>query len=273
MLADSINPDDLPKHLQQRLKTWRHTQSICEQLPKPSPSVKYHLQNVQCERRFPKTQVNVLDIDSLVAAQAMLSSSTNRPAKVAVLNLADDSSPLGYPDFSAAQEESLARKSTLMLHLDMKMYPIKDTSGIYSKNVAVFKDVEDNDYAIIKPFCVDVLTVPGVRHPNLTEDGHMHAEDIKRLDDKIRLMYEMAYLNNIDRLILGASSCGAWRANPEDVAEAFRKVGSEFDGVCEQVVFAVMRPTAGMLFGHREPDAKCNYETFKRILESNVSSI
>ncbi len=269
MLSETIDPSGLNEPFRTRVKVWRHTLSICNKVPVPEASVKYDLSNGEITKKFEKTIVRVVDIDAFAAAQSLLLDGN----KVAVLNLADDFSPCGFVGTgSGCQEESLARRSTLCQHLDMNLYPIDDVSGIYSENVVVFRDTEEKRYELIMPFKVDVLTVPGVRHPQLLEDGHMIAEDIERMENKIRLMYQMAAKHSVDRLVLGASSCGAWKAPPEDIAEAFCKVGSEYDGVCEKVVFAIMRPIAGMLFGHRESDAKCNYEVFKKIMELDVSS-
>jgi hypothetical protein len=86
-------------------------------------------------------------------------------------------------------------------------------------------------------------------------------------ESAVTLMYEMAQKNNVDYLILGASSCGAWRCNPNDVAQEFKEVGQRFDGVCERVVYAIMKPTREMLFTHRHVDSKCNYDVFAAVLD------
>ena len=263
MLSDAIDPNALPEPFRTRVLTWRHTKNICQKLPQPSVSIKHKLNDDPVLRRFGLTVVEVLDTDSFVAAQNLLCPQK----KVAVLNLADDCSPLGFVfTGSGAQEESLARRSTLCQHLDIHMYPLDDISGIYSKNVIVFKDAEEMGFSKIKPFKVEILTVPGVRHPRLLEDGHMCPKEIQRMENKIRLMYQMASKYDVDRLVLGASSCGAWKANPEDVANAFKKIGQEYNGVCEKIVFAIMKPTRNMLFSHRNQDAQCNFDVFKRVL-------
>lgn len=263
MLTDDIDPETFPEPFKTRNYVWKHTLSICDRLPPPpAASMKYKLSDEDLQKRYSGTRIAVVDVDTFTAAHSLLSPGK----KVAVLNLADDFMPLGYPHASGAQEESLARRSTLSQHLDIKMYPIDDTSGIYSENVVVFKDTEANGYRTIPPFKVDVVTVPGVRHPRLLKDGHMQPEEICRMENKIRLMYQMAAKHSVDRLVLGASSCGAWRGNPEDIAEAFKKIGKEYDGVCEQVVFAIMKPTSEMLFTHRTPQAQCNFDVFKRVL-------
>lgn len=264
-MISSIDAGSLPEPFKTRVIIWRHTEKICDQIPMPLTSQKLKLDlGMNIEKRYDTTKTRVVDTDAFVAARSLLQAGL----RIAVLNLGDSSIAGGNVSTgSGCQEESLFRRSTLCRHLDITMYPLDDSHGIYSENVVVFRDTEAEEYKLIKPFKVDVLTVPGVRHPKLLEDGHMSPEDIERMENKIRLMYQMAVKYSVDRLVLGASSCGAWKGKPEDIAEAFRKVGSEYDGVCEKVVFAIMRPTAGMLFGHRESDAKCNYETFKRILE------
>lgn len=124
---------------------------------------------------------------------------------------------------SGAQEESLSRVSTLVKHLDWKMYPIADDAGIYSKNVKIFRDSEENGFGVIEPFTVDIMSVPAVRHPALDKDGHMSEHDLQRLYRKVRLMYQLAQRNKIDRLVLSASGCGAWKCPSTDVAAAFKE--------------------------------------------------
>lgn len=266
-----MDVDSYPEPFKTRIKVWRHTESICKKLPTPPPSTKMFVRHYEPIRRYESTRVEVRDEDSLAAARSLLQTGK----KIAVLNLADESIPLSCINTgSGAQEESLGRRSNLCQHLDIHMYPIEDNAGIYSQDVVVFRDTEANRFALIKPFKVDVITVPGVRHPCLDEHGHMKSDDRVRMRNKITLMYEMAQIHKIDYLVLGASSCGAWKANPREVAEDFKQVGKKFDGTCERVIFAILKPAADMLFTHRAPTAECNYGIFQSILEeSDFSSV
>lgn len=53
---------------------------------------------------------------------------------------------------------------------------------------------------------------------------------------------------------------------PIDVAQTFKRVLKEYDGVCEMVCFAVMKHRKDMLCTHRDVDAKCNHSVFCQVL-------
>ena len=57
-------------------------------------------------------------------------------------------------------------------------------------------------------------------------------------------------------LILGAFGCGAFQNDPRVVAEAYKKVLAELDGVFREVHFAV----------YCSPRDQVNYEVFKKVL-------
>ncbi len=194
MLTDAVDPMSFPEPFRTRVQVWRHTEHICKNLPASTQSTKMFVKHCTPIKRYEFTRMEVRDQDSLAAARSLLRSGKT----IGVLNMADDAVPCGYPSSgSGAQEESIARSSTLCQSLDMHMYPIQDDAGIYSKDVVVFKDTEANNFRCIKPFRVDILTVPGVRHPCLDENGLMKEQDLVRMRDKITLMYEMAQKNGV----------------------------------------------------------------------------
>ena len=57
-------------------------------------------------------------------------------------------------------------------------------------------------------------------------------------------------------MILGAFGCGAFQNDPKVVAEAYKKVLEEFDGVFREVHFAV----------YCSPRDTANYDAFKKVL-------
>lgn len=207
-LTDQIDPDLYPEPARSRLICWRHTKRICEQLPRIEPDAKIKASSYCDHKRCHQTEVKVLDRDCLEVARDLCAVGK----RVGVLNLADDCMPLGYPEQSGAQEESIARRTNLCQHLHISKYPIQDDAGIYSRNVIVFKDTEKKGYSLIKPFAIDILTVPGVKMPTLDEEGHMMESDLARLEVKIRLMFQMAAEHGVHGLILSFSYI-IWRTD------------------------------------------------------------
>jgi uncharacterized protein (TIGR02452 family) len=258
----------LPEPFKTNIETWQHTKTICDKLPEyPSEKIYHDPEFIPVNKQ--KTLYNIWMLDTLKAAKKLI----DLGLKPVVLNLADDCMPGGcvYTG-SCAQEESLFRSTTLCKHLSQRSYPIKDNELLYSTNVIVLKASTDEKYKLLdKPFPIDIISCPGIRHPNLKDD-HMYPEDIDRLKIKIENIFQAAYKNNKDSMVLGALGCGAWRNNPEDVAQVFKEVIQQYDGLFKYVVFAILNQGSIELFApHAKITRKNNYETFKTVLSDIIT--
>lgn len=237
MQSDRINIMALPEPFKTRMITYQHTLQLCKLVP-PSQLLTYKYvfqQDWHPVPRFHETRVTVVASDTFVTAQHL-------PGKVACLNFADDSFPTGCASTgSGAQEESLCYRSTLSRHIDIRHYPLMNNELLYSPRVVVFKAPEEEQFqAIPVPFTVEIISCPGVRHPCLDPiTGHMKASDIDILRTKIETILQVAYLEKVDHLVLGALGCGAWRNPPEEVAAAFKAVIGAHVGLFESIVFAI----------------------------------
>jgi uncharacterized protein (TIGR02452 family) len=241
MITGAIDPDSLQEPWRTRVKIWRSTERQCRALTVP-PSSKHAYDaawDVATHRRHARTRVSVSGVDTFVAARTLV----ERGLRPAVLNLADDSVPGGNVSTgSGAQEESLFRRSSLHRHLPFEMYPLGPRQAIYSPGVVVFREPEAAGYATLKTFFrVDVVTCPGLRHPQI-QDGRLSDADALTLADKVRLIFQAAADHGADSLVLGGLGCGAWRNPPAHVAAIFHDVVDEYDGVFKAVVFAILPP-------------------------------
>jgi uncharacterized protein (TIGR02452 family) len=271
-MISSIDPSSLPEPFRSRILVWRETERICQKLTRaanarqglgpgrpPLPDTRkvrfdaaWNVDEWRARVGAPKWQTvtAVVDQDTLVAAGQLVAGFPD--ARVAVLNLADDGYPGGcvYTG-SGAQEESLFRRTTLQCHLPIVFYPIEADAALYSRDVVVLRDAEANGHAWLPPastFRVDVVSCPGLRHPQLTPDGGLWPADRERLLTKVRLIYRCCAENRATHLVLGALGCGAWRCPPTDVAAVFRTVNDEFAGTFSHVLFAIL-PVAGQRGG------------------------
>ncbi len=272
MMSSDFNVEFLPEPYRTNVRVWRHTQAVCKQLPPPKVATtkvcydatfEWH----RDERR--KTRVQVVSMDTLKAAAALMTIVPD----VAVLNLADDSFPTGCVDTgSTAQEESLCRSSALSHHLDMRHYPLRDGELLYSPGVLVFKDSAANDFRPLdRPYEVDVISCPGLRHPQLTGESRLREEDRERLRVKVRTIFQAAYKHGRRGLVLGSLGCGAWRSPPDEVAAVFKSVLEECDGAFEHVIFAVLpQAQCQQLFAPNAVSSsssrRCNFQTFSSVL-------
>lgn len=195
---------------------------------------------------FPKksvgsTPIAVYDIDTFDASKILI----DIGSKVAVLNMANNIYPGGGVESGhPAQEENLFRRSNLHLHLNKKLYPINMKNDrlqmIYSRHVMVFKENEAKNYDICKPYYVDVMTVPGLYYPSLTDSGELSSNDEIILANKLRISLLVAASEKCDTLVLGALGCGMWGSPPGPVSRVFKTILAEFDGVFSAIVFAIL---------------------------------
>ncbi|KAK0645382.1 hypothetical protein B0T16DRAFT_328849 [Cercophora newfieldiana] len=255
------------------------------------------------------TPISVIDSDSFDAAIAMPSSvlsplSNNPPTtttdleksilsllskdaaspdnltatapRVAVLNMASEHNPGGgWMSGAAAQEEALCFRSTLAASLQGSgWYPIPDRSGLWTRDVVVFRSSMADGHALMVPELetgklpvVSVVSVAGLRRPGVKtvtvgEGKRMvFAEERDRdmTKDKMRLCLRMSATQGHTMLVLGALGCGAFRNPPEEVADCWLEVlqEKEFEGGWfKHIWFAVF---------DRKNDG--NFPIFKRCLD------
>lgn len=165
-----------------------------------------------------KPIIQVLKEDTLNAAQKIYDSCED-DEKLAILNMASDYKPGGGWERGAkAQEEAIARRSNLVSSLNKKFYPIKLNELLYSPCVTVFKD---DSYNQCNEFECAVITCAAIRKPNLIKDREYRVKDFTLMHDKIKTILEVAILNKVDHLVLGAFGCGAFGNPVKQVADIF----------------------------------------------------
>ncbi|MBR1438083.1 MAG: TIGR02452 family protein, partial [Synergistaceae bacterium] len=175
--------------------------------------------------------------------------------KIAVLNFASAIHPGGgVLSGSRAQEECLCRCSTLYPLIDQKWLkesyyiPNKehynfrhDDACIYSEGVVICKsDTDFPERLKTEEFItVDVITcaAPDLRKArysdcNVKELFEIHIQRAKHI-------LHIAALHGVDILVTGAFGCGAFKNDPELVAEAWKEALEEYRKKFEYVIFAI----------------------------------
>lgn len=204
--------------------------------------------------------------------------------KIAVHNFASASNPGGGVENGAnAQEECLCRCSNLYFCLkEREMWerfykphrnahnPIHNDDIIYTPSVTVFKTdtalpklMDEKDW-----YDVDVITCAA---PNLREkpsnqyntgDGTkavvMKDKDLLLLHEKrLRRILDVAVMEGVDTIILGAFGCGAFLNNPEVVACVAKNVIKDYLKAFRSIEFAV----------YCSPRDDRNYKVFERVVK------
>lgn len=231
-------------------------------------------------KKFESTVVSVSKYRSLESA--MFYQRKYPEARICVHNFASATNPGGgVKKGSRAQEEAICRCTTL--------YPVLDTRENWRRYYKFHRDRHDARYTdaciythgilIIKSDTdvpqrlpeykwtkVDVITcaAPNLRerpsnamNPNAGAQVHLTDQELMDLHVKRgRHLLAAAAEQGAQIMILGAFGCGAFQNDPKIVAEAYKQVLPEFEGVFREVHFAV----------YCSPRDTRNYEVFKKVL-------
>ena len=217
--------------------------------------------------RFKNTAISVVRRRTLDTAISMQRKYLE--LKIAVHNFASASNPGGgVRHGSRAQEEGLCRCSTLYPVLNTednwkKFYGVNrergnslhDDACIYTPEIIVCKNDSDKPARLSRDKwdLVDVITIAA---PNLK---HLTIDDAKLFElqeSRLRHMFTVVANHGAEIFVTGAFGCGAFKNNPEVVAEAYKKILPEFDGFFKEIVFAI----------YCRPQEMINFDTFRRIL-------
>jgi len=196
-------------------------------------------------RRRHATQIMVHNETTLAAARRLIAD-----YRTIALNFASAKNPGGgFLSGSEAQEESLARSSSLYACLDGRsMYSFHRRYGdtlyteyvIYSPSVVVFRD--DDGTLLETPFTCSFLTAPAPNAGAVLQRDPTRGDELRRaLQRRISKVLSIAAAQDYDAIILGAWGCGVFKNDPRDVAAQFQDaLSSDFDGVFRLVHFAVL---------------------------------
>lgn len=227
-----------------------------------------------------KTKVTVTPQRTFEAAQDLLIRYPG--SRTAVLNFASATNPGGgVTRGSSAQEEALCRCSTLYpclttTELDKGYYQyhrkqqdVRYTDAcIYVPDIKIIKTDTDVPQRLPenKWQAVDVIccAAPNLRERPYNKMNPGQGKAIRVTPEELlglhrRRAYKIlsvAAANNVDCLVLGAFGCGAFKNDPNIVAQAYRDILPEFDGYFREIRFAVYCP----------PHDRTNFDVFRHVL-------
>lgn len=194
------------------------------------------------------TRIGVVNGTSLASARDM----SARGAVPLVLNFASAKKPGGgFQNGARAQEESLARASTLFACLDgREMYDFHRqhhdcmyTSWmIWSPDVLVLRDEETNAL-LEEPWRCAFLTAPAPNAKVVLEREPSRADEVERvMRSRVERSLAVAAAHGHTHLVLGAWGCGVFGNQPRIVADAYAEqlLRGPYAGVFDEVVFAVL---------------------------------
>lgn len=271
-------------------KIFQDTRSLCHKNPLLQQSITDALRSQKlilegASLPVPDRRVYDSPADIIISSKRSYeAASAYAGQKVCVHNFASASTPGGgVVNGATAQEECLCRCSTLYFCLDIQEMwdafynphrasqdSLHNDDCIYTPGVTVFKS--DTAQPELLPesrwYDVNVITCAA---PNLRSkpsnsmnsgDGNtaviISDEDLLTLHEKrLKRILDIAVLEGNEVIILGAFGCGAFKNNPEVVAQAARNVLPEYLHAFKTIEFAV----------YCSPNDMGNYHVFKRSLK------
>ena len=204
-----------------------------------------------------RVAVQILKMSTLQGAHFLFQ---KYPAfKIGLLNFASATKPGGgFINGASAQEESIARSSTLHLSLDSRRATpfyeqhIRDHRGgfyshsmIYSPSVAIFRD-DHGDW--LCPYHVDIVTSPAVnaglvrklRYGKRSDTERRISSVMKERMGRILALFERSGVRN---LVLGSFGTGVFQNDIGSLAKIWGELlgapGSRFADSFDEVIFAI----------------------------------
>jgi len=150
--------------------------------------------------------------------------------RVMVLDFASDSVPGGGARGNqlGTQEESLCRRSSLLLGLESLTYPIPYSGCAVCNQVVVFRHGEHREYSFFDPRENEhpfTVVVVASAMPSMEGAGDAEEEAVRaaKIDVILKQFVQAASQSKVRSLVLGAWGCGAFGNDARNVATVFRR--------------------------------------------------
>ena len=248
-MTTKLTPED-------NIKIWLDTKKKCYEFQYPyAESILYNHLRLTPHPQYEKTNIQVVENDTFSCCEEL---SHNCVLNVVGLNMANHKYPGGGVESGAyAQEENCFRRSNYFMFLKSSLYPIPETSCIYTPLISIIKD---RNYQPLKvPITLSMIACAALRDPKVTEqDTYLDPQDRALMKDKISQIFQVGYQQKKDTLILGAFGCGAFHNPPNEVAHLFNQVIQLYDRCFKLLIFAIK---GGGQHDH-------NYQVFSQIIKT-----
>ena len=205
-----------------------------------------------------QTEIIVENLDSVSAVLKY----TDDTSKTAVLNFSSYKNPGGgFLAGSRAQEECLCHESFLYNVLKEFQNSFYDKNcldknkglytnkGMYSPDIYFIRDNKTVKCDVIT--CAAPNKTTAQKYQNVSED-----ENYGALSSRVKFVLDIAALNNVDTLILGAYGCGVFGQDPYEVADLFKVFLRKYHTCFKKVIFAIPEGKDGNLKAFQEIFAK-----------------
>ena len=213
-----------------------------------------------------KVEVQIMKMSTLEGASYL--SQAHPTSKIGILNFASATKPGGgFINGASAQEESIARSSTLYLSLQTpqarpfyELHDRDDKGGyyshamIYSPSVAIFRDDNGN---WLCPYHVDIVTSPAVNAGLVRKLKYGRWPDTERrilsvMKERMGRILALFERTGSRNLVLGSFGTGVFQNDVGSLAKIWGELlsapGARFAHSFDQVIFAIPDSYTGRKF-------------------------
>lgn len=163
-----------------------------------------------------------------------------------VLNESDDIFAGGWVNNGFGK--SVFRSTNYLQTLLQSFHPILKNEAIYSAEISIKKESKRKDSEIVQ---LNLIACPALKYPETTRinnESRLLDKDVEILKNRIRLIIQTAVKYDHDTIIFGAMGCGELKNPIKHVAEIFKEVLDECDGVILNYYFAIVDTTNDSIF-------------------------
>ncbi|KAJ2001534.1 hypothetical protein GGI04_001145 [Coemansia thaxteri] len=189
-----------------------------------------------------KAAIRIVDADAVDVAEKIMELRPDHPRPPAILVFGSKGTPGGgYKRGAGSQEEELVRRSSLLHNLEDPYtmdttrdwsYPLPEFGGVYSPDVAVFRDSESNGYAFREEVAyLSFINVAPYMNVHVDEVNHYGRKANRIIEDTARsYRRKMEVILNIARdqghqsIVLGAFGCTGPLTVTQQMAQMWKEV-------------------------------------------------
>lgn len=203
------------------------------------------------EKKPKGTSLIIKNMDSFQLAKLLIDKGKSSSATTTVLNMASQKRPGGgWLNGARAQEECLFMSSNYWKHLPEDLYPLHPNFHdptqdkiIFSTDVTIIKD--HTFQPLGSPFTVNAIACSARKNPKTIkgskgEDRYKYKSDYMTMLQKVRNIFQLAYLQGQKTLVLGAIGCGVFQNPIHELIDIYYQVIKEFDHCFDIIAFAIL---------------------------------
>jgi uncharacterized protein (TIGR02452 family) len=230
---------------------WETIKSMCKNLKPLEQTKQFTYREDFVFKKSGETKIRIVN-DDCIAQTLLLKDQGLNPV---MLNMCNPLNPGGNPTLFGSQEESIFRRTDLSLCLSNDFYPQRKLGIYYSPRVRVLCLSEKQPIFLEnnQPQ-ISVLSMAALMQPPVCDNRILPPYSLY-MEMKIASIFQVAYSQGHDSIVLGALGCGAFGNPPEHICDIFMKQINNVGNSFKSIVFAIL---------DFENDQHSNFNVFKK---------